>query len=899
MQKLGTLWRHLFDVRPGELGRTVPMFFYLLFVLFAYYILKPVSRSMFLTKFELDKLPWLYILIAVFGGILAYFYSKLAAHTSLSTAVFWSMLLSVVCLVVIWYLLSIQVPAPPPKKGMVAKFQWMIYVFNVWVSLFSVTLVAQGWLVASNIFNAREAKRVYGLLGIALVIGAWSGGEFTHWVVRYTGTTNLLLAAAVLVVFAYIAFRMAAAQKGVSLSTARAGDDEEAHFSLKDMVSDVVRTRHLQVIVSIMVMIFIVDSLVDFQFQAMAQKAYPDADQLTAFMGRFLGTYLNLTEFIFQFFLTGLIVGRFGVGGTMLVMPVSVSLASFGTALAPNVITASIARLAEASTRYSLNRTGLELLYMPLSVELRNRVKAFIDIFVDRFSRGLGGIVLLLMFKISSDDEVSRMVRWVAVVAIALTIPWILLSLRARREYVATIRKRLAARQLDLESARVTVEDKETLALLERAAAGSNARQAAYALELLGTAAGYDLTPQLYTLATSRHPEVRAKVFELARATGFSDLREQALEEVRQGDPAVVPAAVAYALAVSPDRDDLAGQWIEASNPVLAGAALEGMDRSRISQDWIDSAAADSDPERRALAATAIGMTGDQGSEALHKLLNDPDAKVVAAGCRAAGVLHSRAYIHDLVWLLPNPHLRGEAMAALAAYGPRICGSLGDILEDRTVAARIRRHIPRVLKQIPDQRSVDILLKATIHSEPAIRDVAIRALNRLRANAPRLHFEPGFITPQIMTEARSYFELNAALAPLRDGNHAGVTASLLRRSLEERLQKTMDRVFRLLALQYPPKEIYSAFQAVQRRRSEELSAALEFLDNVVEREVKRILIPLVDAPSHLAQRGKELYGIEPRSTEAALRELVQSGDPWLAPCAAAVANEMNLRGALA
>src|SRR5438128_8163472 len=108
MQKVGTLGRHFFDVRLGELPRTMCMFFYLLFVLFAYYILKPVSRAMFLNKFEIDKLPWLYVLIAVFGGLLAYLYSKLAAKTSLSTAVFWSMLISVICLAAIWYLLSIR-----------------------------------------------------------------------------------------------------------------------------------------------------------------------------------------------------------------------------------------------------------------------------------------------------------------------------------------------------------------------------------------------------------------------------------------------------------------------------------------------------------------------------------------------------------------------------------------------------------------------------------------------------------------------------------------------------------------------------------------------------------------------------------------------------------------------
>src|SRR5688572_5777769 len=50
MAPLRSLRRKLFDIRPGEHLRTWSMFFYLLFVLFAYYILKPVSRAMFLTK---------------------------------------------------------------------------------------------------------------------------------------------------------------------------------------------------------------------------------------------------------------------------------------------------------------------------------------------------------------------------------------------------------------------------------------------------------------------------------------------------------------------------------------------------------------------------------------------------------------------------------------------------------------------------------------------------------------------------------------------------------------------------------------------------------------------------------------------------------------------------------
>ena len=86
------------------------MFAYLLFVLFAYYILKPVSRAMFLNKFDIDKLPWLYVLIAAFGGVLAYFYSKLAARSSLRLAVFWTMSLSVASLAAMWWLIRMRLP---------------------------------------------------------------------------------------------------------------------------------------------------------------------------------------------------------------------------------------------------------------------------------------------------------------------------------------------------------------------------------------------------------------------------------------------------------------------------------------------------------------------------------------------------------------------------------------------------------------------------------------------------------------------------------------------------------------------------------------------------------------------------------------------------------------------
>src|SRR5579871_6749618 len=136
MKHPGKFWRQMFDIRQGEHVRTWAMFCYLFAVLMAYYIVKPVSRAMFLTRFEVDKLPQLYIVIAVAGGVFAYLYSKIAAKTSLKTAVLWTMVLSVLSLLLMWQFIYLP---------------WMIYVLNIWVSLFSIILVSQGWLVAGNI----------------------------------------------------------------------------------------------------------------------------------------------------------------------------------------------------------------------------------------------------------------------------------------------------------------------------------------------------------------------------------------------------------------------------------------------------------------------------------------------------------------------------------------------------------------------------------------------------------------------------------------------------------------------------------------------------------------------------------------------------------------------------
>jgi len=879
MDRLKSAWRNLFDIRAGEYRRTIFMGLYLLLVLCAYYVLKSASESMFLNKFDIDKLPNLYILMAIFGGGLAYVYSKAAAQTSLGTAVAWTMAISIACLLGMWLPLRTRNPA-------------IVYVFAVWVRLFSVVTVTQGWVVASNLFDAREAKRVYGLLGMGMIVGAVIGGEFTNRTVRIIGTDNLLFASVPLVALAYGCFLVASREKSSIISRARA--DHEEDFSFRDITSEIAHSRHLQALITIMTMQFMVDTLIDYQFKYMAKGAFK-GDALTAFFGRFYGRYLNITEIVLQLFFTTFVLKRIGVGGTLQVMPVSLAAASVFTFLSPSVLSASLARLTEASTRYTLARTANELFYMPLPLELRNRIKAFVDIFVDRAARGISGLALILFTQLKFG------VRGVAVVTIVVTVPWILLTIRAHREYVRTIRKRLEARRLDFESTRVTIEDKDTILMLEHTAESDNGRQAAYALTLLNDTAAYDVRPLLRRLADSRHEEVRAKVYELARTCDVPDLVERAAAEFSTGAPSnTVREATAYMLTVSPQRVKLAKLWIDDPNPAVEEGILEALSTHRdsaaevVTHDWISANAGDPDPRRRILAARMVAVRGDQGTEAIHDLLADPDPKVASAACRAAAAVKNRGYVLEIARLLSNYHMRGAAIQALADYGPVICGTLADLMNDESLRIGIRVHIPRVLKRIHDQRSVDVLLAAQKNRDSAIRGAALKALAQLRAAAPDLNYENPLVNQQILDEARYYYELSAVLAPLAgylEKRHSA--AGLLARTVKERLGQSLQRLFRLLGLRYSSQEMHWTYLALSNGNKEKQTAALEFLDNLLDKDLKRVIIPMLES-ERMTDEGRRLFGVQPRNPAETLAALQGSGDQWLKVCAAAAAGELGL-----
>src|SRR5437867_6929322 len=154
----------ILPIKSGEWIVTLLMFFYIFGVLTFYYILKPLRAGLFLKDLDTSQLPYAYFLTAIFAGTIATLVFKLSRRFSAI------MLLTGTNLAIMASLFLF-------RWAMGRQISYMPYVFYVYVQIVSVLATAQFWLLAGYIYDNRQAKRLYGLLGAGAIAGSMVGSS--------------------------------------------------------------------------------------------------------------------------------------------------------------------------------------------------------------------------------------------------------------------------------------------------------------------------------------------------------------------------------------------------------------------------------------------------------------------------------------------------------------------------------------------------------------------------------------------------------------------------------------------------------------------------------------------------------------------------------------------------
>ena len=873
------------SIEEGEPEPTLLLSLYLLLVMATVICLKAVSDSVFLSVFEARLLPYVDLPTTVLVGVVVSLYLRVSNRLGLPRTIKLTQAFVILSLLGFWLMLRVGLKITPA----------LIY---IWVGIFAVLLPSQVWSLSGLVFNTRQAKRLFALIGSGGILGAAFGGNFAGFIGPRLGTESVLLVTVGFVVACgAIVSRLSGLAKSDMPQSASASP---ARSSILDSMRLVGGDRYLLLITVAIFFSTVPSTLIKFQFKSVAQFVLDaDRDALTSFYGYFYG-YIAVFSFLFHTLLTGRILRLLGLSSCLLLLPAALLAGSLGLLFSATVAAAILARGSDQGFRHSIDRSSMELLYVPVPANIRVRVKSFMDIFVGRSADAIASIVLVVL-GILGWTQVQH-ISWVSMLFIA---PWLFVVWKLRSEYVRTLRSTIERRDIQAEELLRNLAESTPPAELESTLQGSDQRSLETAIDWMqysGASAAQAHLASLLTHASStirrkamavvanhRIPYCEREVLSFLALESDVEARWQALEYLEgQGEQ----TAALEAFLNSADRELAA----TVAARLLHHAEAERAEASKVFYAFIASAA-DADVAARAAAARLIGLAPPSAGLYAHlsRALRDPAAEVVRAALQSASAVRPPGEIGFVMEKLCDRRFRREARQALVAYGEPALRQLSEALRDGSYSVTGRREAFRIMGSIGGQQAADLLVSHVERSDRAVLYEVLRSLDRIRRRQPDVRFDREAITGLLIEELRDLYQEAAFLAGMPSGDSV-TGVDFLRRALDERLKRRRDEVFHLLALVYPHREIHDARHWVFSGRPDLRSNALEFLDSRVSNPVRQMLLPALEdhGPRRLLEAGHELFGLTEIPYPSVLRHLLDWPDAWLQSCTSYVVGEARI-----
>jgi ATP:ADP antiporter, AAA family len=264
----------------------------------------------------------------------------------------------------------------------------------------------------------------------------------------------------------------------------------------------------------------------------------------------------------------------------------------------------------------------------------------------------------------------------------------------------------------------------------------------------------------------------------------------------------------------------------------------------------------------------------------LNNLLHDSSIAVVREAIVTVGEIRYSEAVPLLIDKLADNGLRREARQALIKFGDAVIPDLVQRLSDDTEDPVIRRRIPKALA-LSGKRSAAVALIERLHRLNFHLDYSVlKALNRLRTTSPDIIINEELVRAAINKERDEYDRLRTLQSWLQVNQLNQPVFSLLMRAINERLQHRVERIFRLVGLIYSPHDIYSVYYNCNIKPALR-SAAIEFLDNLLDMELKKTVTPLLEETLDPENAFRGRAPVHFSSLSAALSTLINGDDPWL------------------
>ncbi|HXT26723.1 MAG TPA: Npt1/Npt2 family nucleotide transporter [Candidatus Eisenbacteria bacterium] len=869
------------DVQPGDLRNGVLLSSCLFLTISAAVIGKVASNALFLAQFPAVQLPYADLASGVLVGFVVAAYLLLGRRTSLGRLLVWSPLFFAVSCAFFWTVAHYYLSA------------WVYPVFYIWVGIIAVLAPTQIWTLANYLLTTREAKRIFGMVGSGGICGWIFAGYFSRVVAKAFSTESLLLGMAALLLLCSALMAVLSNGGQLRLDPARdrgAGVAGTGQKSLWDSVRSVISSNYLRAIAAVICISSFTTTLTGWQFKALVKQSSQGKEALAIFFGDFF-FYAGLLALIFQLLLGTRLLRRFGIGPMLFVLPVVVLAGSAGVLVLGTVGAALLLKGSDQVLRYSIDRSAIELLYLPMPQNVKLQAKWFIDTVVWRLGDGLAGLVVLIF---------AAQLRWapqrLSWIVIVLTAGWIGAVYVAGKQYVALLKDSISQHRFDFEQASTMALDRSTTDFLTSKILASDPEEILYALSLFEVEQQRASHPVIRGLLSHPAPEVRQKALAVLSAGGDKSVLPSIEALLKDPDRNVRTEAMLYLvyhahidpLALLAEVGDFADYSVRSAVAAFLARPGEAQRLEAASQILKEMAgeAGEKGQRTRVEVARLLGELPDSFDPLLESLLGDAAFPVKCEAMRSVGTLGKLSLAPVLIGYLSNLELCDEAAQALAKFGDPVVGLLGGYLVDASRPTDARRAVPPILVSIGTPAAAEVLSAHLLERNNSVRFQVISALNKIHQVHPEIELDvqmlETILAAEIMGHYRSYQIAESLRVP-------GNSDDAVLRAMSEVMRQELERIFRLLGLLYPHLDLHSVHFGLQSNNMTVYDNALEFLENVLNSQLRGVLVPLLDgkvSPRERAAIAERLVHAKVENREQAVAELVASDDPWLKSCGA-------------
>jgi len=883
------------DVRREEGPTALMMFAYSFLAMSAYNVIKPITRSKFISNLGADNLPYVQFAAGILIGILMAGYAWLMGRLPRRWALAITQIGMALLLIGFWVLFQ-------------SNATWVSVAFYVMGLILGVLLISQFWTLANIVYDPRQAKRLFGFIGGGAPLGGIAASAFVTAYAKTIGSTNLLLpSAACMLVSAFLVLLIIRRENLDPAAAPGAAVKEEKGVSAIEAFRLLRQSKHLQIIALVISFAAVGAAIIEQQLNmaAEAAKGATSTDSITAFLAQ-VGLWTSSIGFIIQIWLTSKIHRYLGIGFALMVLPISLGTTGIVMLMNAALWAPSLARIVDQSLRYTVDKTTREILFLPLPGDIKLKAKSFVDVTVDRCAKALGALLLLVLVK-----PWGLHLDWqrLSYASLAVTALWIFMALRARRGYLEAFRRSIERRDVQPSEVRLTGADLTTIETLVQELSQPDESRVVYAIDVLESLDKRHLVTPL--LLYHESPRVRARALQ-ALGVVRPDIARQWAPQIRRllgdGDPAVRAAAIGALCAIqNEDAATIARPMLTDADPrirmtaAVALAATGRRDDVALAEATLADLINDTSDANRSVRRDTAGALRQVRDARLQRLLiplmYDPAPEVsdeAMASVQALGTADF-LFVPTLVSLLHNRQLKGRAREVLVGYGEPVVDVLAHVLADPDEDAWVRRHIPLTLAQIPSQKTVDVLIRTLADRDGFLRYKAVAALARLRREHDDLKFAHEPIEALALSESRRYFTA-LSLSHNLFARAKLPADSLLGRALDDKIQRATNRMYLLLSLIYPWRDVSAVRWTLQHGDTRARASASEYLDNVLTGQLRKRLMPaLEDLPrEEKVRRGNVLQKTRPRNVEESLLELINDEDEVIAAAAIDLVRERKL-----